>query len=225
MEFSIILPIHNEEINAKKLILEILNLYPDKNYEIIAVNDCSNDKTLEMLNEISSEKLSIINHPVNLGQSRAMLTGAKVAKSDICVFLDGDGQNDPKYLFNMVNLLKKSEDNIKLVIEKKRTHTFSKHLQSIFGNWIRNLILGDNCNDSGCGLKVIYKKEFLDLHRLNNMHRFIPYLLKIQGFSFLHYPIIDRSREYGTSHYNIFKRIQSILETYICFLLWFTTKI
>ena len=193
MEFSIILPIHNEQINAKKLILEILNLYPDKTYEILAVNDYSNDKTLEMLKEIESEKLSIISHSVNLGQSRAMITGAQSAKSDICVFLDGDGQNDPKYIDNMVNLLKKSSDNIKLIIgeRKKRTHTFSKHLQSIFGNWIRNLILDDNCNDSGCGLKVIYKKEFLDLHRLNNMHRFIPYLLKIQGYTRIYFSTLS----------------------------------
>ena len=80
MEFSIILPIHNEQINAKKLILEILNLYPDKTYEILAVNDYSNDKTLEMLKEIESEKLSIISHSVNLGQSRAKIIVAHHAK-------------------------------------------------------------------------------------------------------------------------------------------------
>lgn len=225
LKFSIILPIHNEEINAKKLIEEILELYPEDNYEIIAVNDKSTDNTLEMLEEIDSNKLKIITHQNNMGQSAAMITGAENCNSDICVFLDGDGQNDPQYIGNMIKLLEMSNSDIKLIIGERtdRQHTVSKKIQSAFGNWIRNLLLGDGCRDSGCGLKIVYKKEFLKLHRLNNLHRFIPYMLKIQGYRFLHYQIKDRPREYGVSHYNIFKRLTSVLETYICFLLWFVT--
>lgn len=226
LKYSIILPVHNERTNAKKLIDEILEIYPNNDYEIIAVNDNSTDDTLEILEKINNSKLKIISHKKNKGQSAAMITGAENCNSDICVFLDGDGQNDPQYVNNMVKLLEKSASNIKLVIGERqdRQHTVSKKVQSAFGNWIRNLLLGDGCRDSGCGLKVIYKKEFLKLHRLNNLHRFIPYLLKIHGYTFLHYQIKDRPREYGESHYNIFKRLTSVLETYICFLLWFVTS-
>ena len=225
LKFSIILPIHNEENNAKNLINEILELYPEDNYEIIVVNDKSTDNTLKILEEIKSKKLKIITHQTNKGQSAAMITGAEICNSDICVFLDGDGQNNPKYISNMIKLLEKSESDIKLVIGERinRQDTQSKKIQSIYGNWIRNLILCDNCRDSGCGLKIIYKKEFLKLHRINNLHRFIPYMLKLHGYKFLHYKIVDRHRKYGISHYNIFNRLISVLEIFICFLLWYVT--
>ena len=226
MKFSVILPIHNESLNAKKLINEIISLHKDDNYEIIAINDNSTDDTLKILNDIDDKRLKIINHTKNKGQSAAMITGALSCNSDICVFLDGDGQNDPKYIKEMLKLLETSNSDCKLIIGERvdRQHTFSKHIQSLVGNFLRAIILGDGCRDSGCGLKIIYKKEFLSLHRLNNMHRFIPYLLKLHGYHFKHYEIKDRAREFGVSHYNIFKRVTSILETFICFLLWFVTS-
>ena len=223
LDYSIIIPVHNESENIRKLILEIKNVCKGK-FEIIVVNDKSTDNTLEILENIND--IIIVNHKVNSGQSKSMISGALVSKSDICVFIDGDGQNNPIYINGMVKELKKSDFRIKLNIGTRlhRKSGLSKKIQSFFGNFIRNIILNDKCKDSGCGLKVIYRDIFLSLHRINNMHRFIPYLLKISNYEYIDTEIIDRPREYGVSHYNILTRFISILETFTCFLLWFITS-
>ena len=101
--FSIIIPIFNEEENIENLIFEIINNITKEekiNFEIIVVNDSSTDKSLEILEEISKKiEIIVVNNDKNVGQSYSILNGVLSSKFDTIVTLDGDGQNDPKDMF------------------------------------------------------------------------------------------------------------------------------
>jgi len=163
--FSIIIPIFNEEENIENLIFEIINNITKEekiNFEIIVVNDSSTDKSLEILEEISKKiEIIVVNNDKNVGQSYSILNGVLSSKFDTIVTLDGDGQNDPKDIYKLVKIYSSSKD-IKLIggIRTKRKDNIIKILSSKIANYVRNLILNDDCTDTGCGIKVFDKIFF-----------------------------------------------------------------
>ena len=219
---SVILPMFNENYNIINLINE-LKLNENIN-EIIVVDDYSTDNSVELINQLNLNIIKLIKNKKNTGQSYSIYKGASVAKNKILVIMDSDGQNDPKYINQMLEKLKKSNNAMIMGQRINRTDTISKKIQSFIGNYIRRLILQDNCEDSGCGLKIIYKESFMKLHFINNMHRFMPYLLKIHGMKYQFIKIQDRKRIYGKSNYNIFMRIISLFEMFYIYILWYLTS-
>jgi dolichol-phosphate mannosyltransferase len=219
---SVILPMYNENYNIINLINE-LKLNNNIN-EIIIVDDCSTDSSIELIKQLNLKIIKIIMNKENIGQSFSIYKGASAAKNKILVIMDSDGQNDPKYINIMLQKLKESNNTMIMGQRINRTDTISKKIQSFFGNYIRQLILQDNCEDSGCGLKIIYKESFMKLHFINNMHRFMPYLLKIHGMKYQFIKIEDRKRIYGKSNYNIFMRIISLFEMFYIYILWYMTS-
>lgn len=220
-KISVILPMYNENYNIVNLLKELkINKLID---EIIVVDDCSTDNTIELINNLKLNHIRILSNYENKGQSLSIYKGVSEAKNDIVAIMDSDGQNDPKYLNQMVQLLKSSNNKMIMGRRINRKNTFLKKIQSKIGNTIRRIVLNDNCNDSGCGLKVIYKETFIKLHFINNMHRFMPYLLKLHNFKYDFLEIEDRKRNFGKSNYNLFVRFYSIFELFFLFFLWFLT--
>lgn len=219
---SVILPMYNENYNIINLINELkLNENID---EIIIVDDNSTDNSVELINQLNLNIIKLIRNKKNTGQSYSIYRGASSAKNKILVIMDSDGQNDPKYINQMLEKLKKSYNIMIMGKRINRMDTISKKIQSFFGNYIRQLILQDNCEDSGCGLKIIYKESFMKLHFINNMHRFMPYLLKIHEMKYEFVEIKDRKRLYGKSNYNVFMRIISLFEMFYLYILWYMTS-
>ena len=161
--FSIIIPIYNERENIFKLIDELKKFLNNKKYlyEIIIVNDFSNDLSksdLDNLNKIN--KVKLINNSKNLGQSLSIHKGIMRSKYSTIVTLDGDGQNNPKDILKLLEIY--NLNNYKLVggIRNKRKDNIIKIFSSKIANFIRSLILNDNCKDTGCSLKVFDKEVF-----------------------------------------------------------------
>jgi dolichol-phosphate mannosyltransferase len=173
--FTIIIPIYNEAQNIEKLIEQIsesLNKY--KKYEIILINDYSNDNTIEVVNRLKKKyNLHLFNNEINKGQSYSITKGIKKSKNDIIVTIDGDGQNNP---FDIPVLLEYYilNKNLSLVggIRKKRVDSFIKIVSSRIANKIRSKILDDNCLDTGCSLKVFSRNIFLKIPYFDGIHRF-----------------------------------------------------
>lgn len=213
MNFSIVIPIYNEELNILSLFNEILYLKDLNKYsfEVVFVNDSSIDNSLKVLNKIQKENPSIVkilSNQKNLGQSFSILHGIKVAKYETIVTIDGDGQNNPK---NLPLLLEKFflNKNIKLVggIRVKRKDSPIKIISSRLANNFRSFILKDNCKDTGCSLKVFDKNIFLQFPFFNGIHRFLPALFKGYGYNTLFINVDHRKRNFGKSNYGTIKRL------------------
>ena len=208
MKFSIVIPVYNEEDNIKVLIDEIKNelIQFNNQYEIIIVDDGSSDNTGKILKQAIKDNLILFKNDINLGQSYSLKKGIENSKSDIIVTIDGDLQNNPKDIPRMINTY--YNKNLKLLggIRRKRQDITTKKIASYFANSIRKKILNDDCDDTGCGLKVFDKKVFLKLPFFNGIHRFLPALFKAYNSNISYIEVDHRKRYMGYSKYGNFKR-------------------
>ena len=206
--FSIIIPAYNEEEALPNLLDEIYNINFDKVFEVIVVNDFSSDNTLKQLERFTSYNLRVISHSRRSGQSMAIFTGINAAKYDYIVTIDGDGQNNPKDIMRMLNFLfKKNESKIVCGIRKNRRDNSIRIISSKLANFVRKHYLGDECDDTGCSLKIFNKKLFLKIPYFDGIHRFIPALFNGMGIKPLYIEVDHRPRLYGNSKYGISNRL------------------
>lgn len=181
---SVVVPVMNEQGNVKMLLEEIVTaLRGVASFEAIYVDDCSSDKTLEVLEGLKAEvpELRVIAHDVNCGQSAGVRSGVICARGELIATLDGDGQNNPADIPNLLAQYDRSDRpaNEKMVAGQrvKRQDTWSKRMASKFGNGVRGWLLKDNTRDTGCGLKLFDREAFLRLPYFDHMHRFLPALM------------------------------------------------
>ncbi|PPR47745.1 MAG: Undecaprenyl-phosphate 4-deoxy-4-formamido-L-arabinose transferase [Alphaproteobacteria bacterium MarineAlpha5_Bin8] len=209
-KFSLVIPVFNEEKNIGLLFSQInssLNQY--SNFEIIFVDDASQDNTLKNLKKINrnNKNLVILENKKNLGQSLSIIRAIKNANSNVIITLDGDCQNDPNDIVKLYNKYI-SDSDLKLVagIRQNRKDTMIKIISSIIANKIRNFFLKDNCTDTGCALKVFDKKIFLNFYEFDGIHRFLPALFNGYGYKVFFLPVNHRARIHGQSKYGTLKR-------------------
>ncbi len=209
-QFSIVIPIYNEEKNIPTLIKEITDIKEIKNfYELIFVNDSSTDRSLELLKDFNkNESIKIINNTSNLGQSLSINRGILKSRYDIIITMDGDLQNDPNDIPKIYNLFKDNYD-YKLIagIRSERKDSFAKKFASKIANLVRMIYLKDSCKDTGCSLKIFDKKIFLKFEFFDGIHRFIPSLFEGYGYPVKYIPVNHRKRIHGISKYNNLRRL------------------
>ncbi len=216
MNFSVIIPCYNELNNLKILIPDILSSLNSLKYEIIIVDDFSNDGTQQYFSKHIIKNLKVCRNEFRSGQSRSITNGIKQAKHEYIITLDGDCQNDPKDIIKLINILK-SDNEISLVggLRKKRRDNFWKILSSKFANSIRKKILKDNCDDTGCALKIFRKEIFLTFPFFDGMHRFLPALFLGFGGKTKYVPVNHTPRMYGSSNYGtLYRAIDGLIKIY-----------
>lgn len=214
MKISIVVPVHNEADNIVSLIEEIVNaMRQAKAYEIIYVDDGSNDRTEAVLKQALRDfkALRVIRHQQSCGQSTAIHTGVKAANYPWIATLDGDGQNDPADIPRLYEVLteEKAADNLWMVAgwRNKRYDSAWRLFSSKVANGVRSRLLGDNTPDTGCGLKVFSRDRFLELPYFDHMHRFLPALILRAGGHVMSEPVNHRSRTTGYSKYGTLDRL------------------
>lgn len=215
MQISVVIPVHNEDKNILPLIEEISAVMKGINtYEIIVVDDGSNDDTAQVSRQMLKrfESLRVIRHEQSCGQSTAVRSGVKAAKYPVVATLDGDGQNDPSDIPRLYALLtQQSKENNRLWMiagwRNKRHDSAWKLFSSKFANTVRGALLGDNTPDTGCGLKVFVRDRFLELPYFDHMHRFLPALIIRAGGQVLSEPVNHRARAQGYSKYGTLDRL------------------
>ena len=208
--FSIIIPLFNEDKNIISLLDEIvLALKNYKDFEIVLIDDCSNDNTFKIINSYNNYKrITIIQNNFNKGQSFSLYKGISNASFDTIITLDGDGQNNPFDIPKKLKIYNNQETKCLVGgIRVKRKDNIVKILSSRIANSIRSFILNDNCKDTGCSLKVFSKKEFNKLPYFNGIHRFLPALFKNLGCKLLFERVDHRKRKFGYSKYGTFDRL------------------
>jgi dolichol-phosphate mannosyltransferase len=208
---SVVVPVRNEAGNVTPLVDEITRaLAGFAPNEIIYVNDGSRDETeaeLRSLMEVHGS-LRQIRHEVPCGQSAAVRSGVAASRAPIVATLDGDGQNDPAFLPAFFALLER-DPRIGLVAGQRvgRKDTGFKRLQSRIANRVRSAVLRDATRDTGCGLKAFRREMFLALPYFDGLHRFLPALVRREGYEVAYVDVVDRPRLHGVSNYGLWDRL------------------
>ena len=209
---SIVVPVRNEADNIAPLVAEIVAALDGRwSYEIVYVDDGSSDATPDRIaaTRKTCPQLRHIRHVKSCGQSAAVRTGVRYARGAIVATLDGDGQNNPAFLPDLITTIERGGERIGLAAGQRvgRKDTGFKRLQSKIANRVRNLILHDGTRDTGCGLKAFRRDVFLSLPYFDGLHRFLPALVRREGFDIAYVDVIDRARYAGVSNYGFFDRL------------------
>jgi dolichol-phosphate mannosyltransferase len=205
-------PVRNEQDNLAPLIAEIAGALDGRwVYEIIYVNDGSTDATEAELLALMRARpyLRQIRHVVSCGQSAAVRSGVAAARAPLVVTLDGDGQNDPKFLPALIDAVGQGGAPVGLAAGQRigRKASGFKKLQSRIANGVRGAILRDGTRDTGCGLKAFRREMFLALPYFDGLHRFLPALVRRDGFDVVYVDVVDRERRHGVSNYGMWDRL------------------
>lgn len=211
---SVVVPVKNEQGNVAPLIAEIAGAFENGEtaFEMIFVDDGSTDETSVILANLrgSYPMLRQLRHDESRGQSAAIRSGVRAARGAYIATLDGDGQNNPAFIPAMIEILKRGEGKTGIVQGQRvgRKDTAFKRWQSRMANRIRGGILKDGTRDTGCGLKAFPRAVYLELPYFDAIHRFMPALVKREGYEIAHLDVIDRPRHSGVSNYGFWGRLK-----------------
>ena len=206
LRFSIVVPVFNEQDNVLPLLDEIAALPGHAPQEVLFVDDGSTDATPRRLREAQHHHtgLRVLRHAARRGQSAAIRSGVRAARSAWIVTLDGDGQNDPRDLALLVDAAAtRSAAGLALVagLRRERRDSWSKRAGSRLANAVRDALLKDGCPDTGCSLKLFRRDAFLALPYFAGMHRFLPALFQIHGHAVAYVAVSHRPRRSGRTKY------------------------
>lgn len=208
MQYSVVVPLKNEEDNIIDLINEIEPVMDSLKlpWELICIDDGSTDRTLGILKEQLAKRsyLRLLVFKKNYGQSSAFDAGFKTAKGEYVITMDGDRQNDPADIPKLLEAIKDCDMACGARVNRK--DPFSKKITSFIANLIRRKICDDGISDTGCSLKVYRASALRKIKMYNGMHRFLPALFKIEGLRIKEVPVNHRERTKGTTKYTFFNR-------------------
>jgi len=202
-EASIVVPVFNEEENIPILQSELRAALQAVDHEIIFVDDGSIDRTTERIE--AAPNVRVIRLEKNTGQSAAIYAGLKSARAAIVVLIDGDLQNDPADIPNLLSEIANGADLV-CGYRVKRQDTPLKRVTSRIANAVRSRYTKDGVRDTGCTLKAMRRECVAALVPFKGMHRFIPALVKGAGYRLVEIPVNHRPRRFGQSKYGLGNR-------------------
>lgn len=209
---NIIIPVMNEEENIDILSREITEVMEKTEWKwnCIWVDDFSTDSTRDKLKAINSAdpRHKYIFHSQNFGQSAALITGFRNAAAEILVTLDGDGQNAPESIPDVIRMLIEKDADIVNGWRQKRNDNFIRKISSKIANGFRNKLTGESVRDVGCALRAFKRECVQNIPSFKGMHRFFPTLVKLAGYNKIYeVPVVHRPRERGKTKYGINNRL------------------
>jgi glycosyltransferase involved in cell wall biosynthesis len=211
-QISIIAPIYNEVGNLMRLCDSVAEAMVDFDYELLLINDGSTDGSTELLNDLaaSNVRIKVIHFVRNYGQTAALKAGFKHASFDLIVTLDGDMQNDPSDIPNMVKKLDEGWDVVTGWRKDRKDAFVTRTLPSKIANRLISKLSNVHLHDYGCTLRV-YKAEFVrDVPLYGEMHRFLPIYVTWAGAKLVEVPVKHHPRTSGVSKYGL-SRIPKVL--------------
>ncbi len=213
---SILVPIYDEMGNIPILLDALISVMHRTSYrfEIIAVNDGSQDGSLRELNEGAARhpELRIIDFRRNYGQTAAIMAGIDHAAGEIIVTIDADLQNDPADIAMLLAKLQEGYDVVSGWRQDRKDAALRRNLLSSVANWLISWISGVKLHDYGCTLKA-YRADVLKGVRLyGEMHRFIPIYASWMGAKVVEVPVSHHPRRIGRSKYGIERIIKVFLD-------------
>ncbi len=211
-ELSIVVPCHNEEGNLPPLVEAIDQALAPVGvaYEVIITDDCSTDDSWEVLKRLVAERPQVRGQRMreNRGESAASWAGMQVARGRYIVTMDADLQNDPKDLPKFIAALKQADCVCGTRVDSRgEGDHIIRILSSRVANWVRNGLSGEEISDAGCTYRAFRRECIGNLKFFKGMHRFLPTLFKIEGYSVIEIPVANNPRLYGSAHYGVWNRL------------------
>lgn len=216
MDLSLVIPIYNEAENIPLLISAITDSLKNTGlvYEIICVDDGSQDDSAKVLKELSktTPHLKGIILRRNYGQTPAMAAGFENAQGKVIVTLDGDLQNDPGDIPLLLSKLEEGYDLVSGWRKNRQDNTLTRLIPSKIANLIIGKITGVKLHDYGCSLKAYRKELIADLNLYGELHRFLPALAYIEGAKITEIPVNHHARRFGKSKYGLDRTFRVIMD-------------
>ena len=227
MDISVVIPLFNEAESLPELFdwIERVMRANGFSYEIIFVNDGSTDHSWEVIEQLRQRSPYVhgIKFRRNYGKSPALHCGFQRAEGDVVITMDADLQDSPDEIPELYRMIK--EDGYDLVSgwKKKRYDPLSKTIPTkLFNATARKFSGIHNLHDFNCGLKAYRKEVIKNIEVYNDMHRYIPYLAKIAGFTKIGEKVVHhQARKYGTTKFGLDRFVNGYLDLIT---LWFTSK-
>lgn len=200
---SIVVPLYNEEDNVSLLTQRIHESLTGYNYEIIYVDDFSKDQTLKVVKNLKDPKVHLLALKKNYGQSLALAAGLDYAKGEYIITMDGDLQNDPSDIPQMLTYAVSGEYDVVTGIRQKRKDSLLKKIPSKIANFLVRRVTKLDIKDNGCALKIFTRDIAKDLNLYGEMHRFITLLAHLEGAQIKQVPVKHHARHAGVSKYGL----------------------
>ena len=229
MDISVVVPLYNEEDNVQLLYEEIKGVLDTmaERAEIVFVDDGSRDNTLAKLEAIQAgdDRVRVVSLRRNFGQTAAMTAGFDHARGGIIITMDGDLQNDPHDIPQLVAKLNEGYDVVTGWRHDRQDAFLSRRLPSQLANRLISWVTGVGLHDYGCTLKAFRREVIDNINLYGEMHRFIPAIASGMGISFTEVKVNHRARRFGTSKYGISRTIRVVLDLItVKFMLSYATR-
>jgi len=211
IDLSIIIPVRDEADNIPSLARELSEVMGEHtwSWECVWVNDGSTDDTQTILEDLArgDNRHRTIAFESNAGQSAALWAGFKASRGTIIATIDGDGQNDPRDIPRLVELIGSGRVDMANGYRVRRKDRPIRKVSSWIANAFRNAVTGKTVRDVGCSTRAFKRQCVECLPLFAGMHRFLPTLIGLQGYRLGEFPVNHRPRLRGKSKYNISNRI------------------
>lgn len=210
-KLSIIVTLFNEEENVQPLLERMDDALKGCAYELIMVDDGSTDKTVEKIKALANDRVKLLVFQKNYGQTTAMSAGINHASGEYLVTMDGDLQNDPEDIPQMLHKIESGDWDLIAGRRAGRKEVYwSRKLPSKIANFIIRTLTGVKIHDYGCSLKIFKKPLAKNLRMYGELHRFIPVLARIEGASITEMDVRHHSRQFGKSKYGLSRTFRVI---------------
>ena len=204
---SVVIPCHNEAPNLEPLLQELRGALGGlgETYEIVVVDDGSDDETPAVLAQLAGADLRVIRHTRNFREAAALITGLDHARGRIVITMDADLQHDPSHIPDMIRLLEHAD--AVCPVRPRKAHPVVKRLSSSVANAVRTLVFRDGLRDTGYSFRAFRRGAVSGVPRFLGLHRFLPAVLKLQGCRVVQPVIVQRPRLHGRTHYGVWNRL------------------
>lgn len=211
-ELSIVVPCHNEEGNLEALMAAIGRVLDPMalEYEVIVTDDASSDRSWEVLRRLAgaNSRLRAQRFRENRGESAASWAGMRAARGRYIVTMDADLQNDPADLPAFLDALSRADCVCGTRVQTRgEGDNAVRILSSRTANWVRNALTRENVTDAGCTYRAFRRECVAGLKFFKGMHRFLPTLIKLEGFTVAEIPVANNPRLHGSAHYGVWNRL------------------
>ena len=216
LDLSVVIPVYNEEGNIDRLYAELTAALEEigRDYEVIAINDGSVDRSFERLNALQARdsRWQILHFRRNYGQTAAIAAGFDAARGGIVVTIDADLQNDPRDIERILEKAAEGYDIVSGWRQNRKEPLFLRRIPSMLANRLISRATGIHLHDYGCTLKAYHFDVVKNVQLYGELHRFIPALASQIGIRVTEIPVQDRARHWGSSKYGFGRTFKVMLD-------------
>ncbi|MFZ4545749.1 MAG: glycosyltransferase family 2 protein [Saprospiraceae bacterium] len=217
MDITIVVPLYNEEESLPELLswIERVVLVNHFTYEVIMVDDGSNDSSWEIIQQLSAQNPNVhgIKFRRNYGKSAALHIGFQAALGDVVITMDADLQDSPDEIPELYRMIKEDDFHLVSGWKQKRYDPLSKTIPTKLYNWATRALHDVHLHDINCGLKA-YKNEVVkNIEVYGEMHRYIPIIAKWAGFTRIGEKVVQhQARKYGVTKFGLERFMFGLLD-------------